>query len=176
MTAITIIPLQGIEIAGVGSISFGQLKTSVEKILGKPGSRSEDKRWFYDAYECRIDFDDSDLVEFIEFIYGPFPERIQLSLFDIDPFRIGAGNLLKLLAEKNAGEIDDKEAEYCYGFINISVGIWREMTEKDAEEIIAEKKESGDFEYDRAWLEEELEKSRNFWTIGVGKTGYYNLN
>jgi len=173
MTTITIKPLQGIEIANVGSIGFGQPKSLVEKIMGKPNSHSDNKRRFYDAYECRIDFDDSDLVEFIEFIYGPFPERIKLDLYGVDPFRINSSELLELLSNKNAGEIDDSEAEHCYGFINISVGIWRDMTEKEAEELIAEKRAGGDFEYDRSWLEEELEKSKHFWTIGIGKVGYY---
>jgi hypothetical protein len=47
------------------------------------------------------------------------------------------------------------------------------MTEEDAEEMIAECKESHDYEYDRADLEEELEKSRNFWTVGIGQANYY---
>lgn len=173
MTTIIIYPLQGIDIAGVGPINFGQPKSAIKKVLGRPGSNSDETRWFYNAYECRIDFDESGTIEFIEFIYGPFPERIQLSLYGIDPFRVGAGNLVELLSAKNGGEIDDREAEYCYEFVDISVGIWRDMTEKDAEEIIAEKKESDDYEYDRVWLEEELEKSRNYWTVGIGKAGYY---
>jgi hypothetical protein len=173
MTIITINPLQGIEIANVGSIGFGQPKSFVKKIMGKPDRHSDDKRHFYNTYECRIDFDDSGLVEFIEFIYGPYPERIKLDLYGVDPFLINASELVELLSNTNAGEIDDLEAEHCYGFVNISVGIWRDMIEKEAEELIAEKKESGDFEYDRAWLEEELEKSKHFWTIGIGKVGYY---
>jgi len=47
------------------------------------------------------------------------------------------------------------------------------MTEKEAEELIAEKNAGGDFEYDRSWLEEELEKSKHFWTFGIGKVDYY---
>jgi hypothetical protein len=172
-TTISVYPLQGIDISGIGQINLGQSKSAVENVLGKPDSHSDSNRWFYDVYECRIDFDESDIVDFIEFIYGPFPKRIRLSLYGIDPFRIGAKNLVEMLSEKNNGEIDDREAEYCYGFVNISVGIWRDMTEKDAEEMIAEKKENGDYEFDRTWLKEELEKSRNFSTIGIGKVGYY---
>ena len=172
-TTIIVYPLQGIDISGVGQINLGQPKSAIENILGKPDSHSDANLWFYDAYECRIDFDESDEVAFIEFIYGPFPERIQLTLYGIDPFRIGADNLVEILSAKNAGEIDDREAGYSYGFVNISVGISRDIMEKDAEELIAEKKESGDYEYDRTWLEEELDKSRNFSTIGIGKVGYY---
>lgn len=174
MINITLYPLQGIDIAGVGTINFGQSRSDVEKILGLPGDHSDRNRSFYQYYECRIDYDESDMVNFIEFIYGPFPERTQLSLYGIDPFRIGADNLVELLSAKNGGEIDDSEADICYAFINISVGIWRDNTEKDAEEMIAESKENGDYKYDRESLEEELEKSRNFWTIGIGKAGCYS--
>jgi hypothetical protein len=80
---------------------------------------------------------------------------------------------VELLTEKNQGEIDDSEANRSYAFANISVGVWRDMTVEDAEEMITESKESGDYKYDRADLEEELEKSRNFWTVGIGKADYY---
>ena len=42
------------------------------------------------------------------------------------------------------------------------------------EESIAEMKERGEYEDNRVWLDEDLEKSRNFWTVGIGKAGYYN--
>ncbi|WP_217604116.1 hypothetical protein [Chitinophaga sp. GbtcB8] len=176
MTTITILPLQGIDIPGVGAINLGQSRSAIEKILGKPGNHSDDSRSFYDDYECRIDFDKSGMVEFIEFIYGPVPEKTQLSLYGIDPFRVGADNLLALLSEKNQGPVDDSEAEYCYGFVNISVGVWREFTEKEVQESIAEMKESGEYEDNRELLDEDLEKARNFWTIGIGTPGYYTIS
>jgi len=42
----------------------------------------------------------------------------------------------ELLTENNAGEIDDTDADHCYAFVNISVGIWREMSEKDVEDLL----------------------------------------
>ena len=176
MTIITIYPLQGIDIPGVGAINLGQPRSAIEKVLGHPGNHSDAKRSFYAAYEFRIDFDEFDMVEFIEFIFGPFPERTQLSLYGVDPFHIGAENLVALLSEKNEGPIDDHEAEYCYGFVNISVGIWRGLTVKAVEEGITEMKISGEYEDNRESVDEDLEKSRNFWTIGIGKPGYYTEN
>ena len=40
------------------------------------------------------------------------------------------------------------------------------------EEGIAEMKESGEYENNRESIDEDLEKSRNFWTIGIGKPDY----
>ena len=176
MTLITLYPLQGIDITGVGSINFGQHRSEVEKLLGQPDKSSEHRRSFYRHYECRIDYDEFNSVGFIEFIYGPWPERIELSLYGIDPFKIGADNLVELLTEKNDGETEGCEAKIACTFFNISVGLWRDLTEEGAEEMIAESKANGDYEYDRADLEEELEKSRNFWTVGIGKADCYRRN
>jgi len=173
MTIITIIPLQGIDIAGVGRIDLGQSIFELKKYLGLPGEHSDNRRLVYPDYECTISFDQSKTVEFIEFISGPFPQRIQLSLYGIDPFQVGADNLVALLSERNAGPVDDSGAGYCYSFLNISVGIWRQGTEEDLQEWVEEKKENGEYEIDRTWIEEEVAKSKNFWTIGIGKPGYY---
>ena len=80
-----------------------------------------------------------------------------------------------MLSEKNAGPIDDSEAERSYAFGNISVGIWRETTEEDLKEWVAEKKQEGGNEIDRTWIEEEVAKAKNFWTIGIGTAGYYTV-
>ena len=176
MTTITINPLQGIDIAGLGRIDLGQSRVEIEKRLGLPGKYSDSTRSVYPDYECTISFDQSNTVEYIEFISGPFPQRIQLSLYDINPFQVGADNLVALLSERNAGPEDDSEAEYSYAFLNISVGIWRQGTESDLQEWVTEKKENGEYEIDRTWIEEEVAKSKNFWTIGIGKPGYYTSN
>jgi hypothetical protein len=174
MTTITINPLQGLDIAGVGRVDLGQSRSDLETILGEPVSgRSDDKRSFFEEYECIIYFDDADKVEFVEFITGPFPERVQLSPFGVDPFQIGADHLVALLSEKNDGLIDGKDGGYSYSFLNISVGIWRDAKEEDLKEWVEEKKISGEYEIDRKMIEEELAKSRNFWTVGIGVSGYY---
>lgn len=174
MITITIYPLKGIDIDGVGTIHLGQSRSEVEATLGEPKSDySDEKRSAYLNYECKIDYDDADAVTFIEFFAGPFPERIRLQLYGIDPFQIGADNLVALLKEKNDGPVDGGDGGFSYSFLNISVGIWRDAREEDVQEWVEEKKADGEYEIDRQWIEEELAKSKNYWTIGIGVPGYY---
>lgn len=174
MINIEILPLEGIIIENVGKINLDISKAEILNILGQPSEFSNTKQLFFSDYEFRIDFDDNDKVEFIEFIFGPFPEKTKLSIYNIDPFQIGAKNLVEILTEKNNGKIDDSEADLSFGFLNISVGIWRDMTEKDAEENIQEMKSKNTYEENKIWLDDDLEKSKNYWTIGIGKKDYYN--
>jgi hypothetical protein len=174
MINIEILPLEGIVIENVGKINLDISKTEILKLLGQPSEFSNKKQLFFSDYELRIDFDNNDKVEFIEFIFGPFPEKTKLSIYNIDPFQIGAEKLVDILTEKNNGKIDDSEADFSYGFLDISVGIWRDMTEKDAEETIQEMKAEKTYEENKNWLEEDLEKSKNYWTIGIGRKNYYD--
>ena len=173
MTKIEILPLDGIEIENIGRLSLGQSKSDIEKLLGKPSDSSNLKQLFYDQHEVRIDLDKKGNAEFIEFIYGPFPEKTELSIYGVNPFQIGATKLVEILTEKNNGKIDDSEAEYCYTFQNISVGVWRQLTEQNVEESIAEMKADNEYEENKDWLNDDLEKAKNFWTIGIGLENYY---
>ena len=173
MTKIEILPLDGIVIENIGKLSLGQSKSEIEKLLGKPSDSSNLKQLFFDEYEVRIDLDKKGNAEFIEFIYGPFPEKTELSIYGVNPFQIGATKLVEILTEKNNGKIDDSEAEYCYTFQNISVGVWRQLTEQNVEESIAEMKADNEYEENKDWLNEDLEKAKNFWTIGIGVKNYY---
>jgi hypothetical protein len=173
MIKIEIKPLKGIDIENVGKVSLGESRKNVESILGRPSEPNSNKSAFYDFYELRIDFDDFEKVEYIEFIYGPFPERTELSIYDVNPFTIGAEKLVEILSEHNNGEIDFTEAEFSYSFLNNSVGIWRQFTQRDVEESIAALKLNGKYEFNKSSIEDDLENSKNFWTIGVGIADYY---
>lgn len=173
MIKIKIIPLEGIEIENIGKLLLGDSKSNIKKLLGKPSVISDKVQSYYDDYELRIDFDKNGRAEFIEFIYGPFPEKTELELYEINPFQIGAAQLVTLLSEKNNGKVDDREAEYCYTFFNLSVGLWRQATEQDVEDEMADMKANNEYEENKEWLEEDLKKSKNFWTIGVGVKDYY---
>ena len=174
MLAIKIEPLVGIHIDTIGSIQLGASKKEVEALLKEPSSDSNTKQFYYDHYEVRIDFDAHDRVEFIEFIYGPNPKRTQLNVYGIDPFKLDADALITLLSEKNDGPIDDSEAKFAYAFFNLSVGIWRDSIEENVQESIDELTKSGEYEENKEWLLEDLEKSKHFWTIGIGVKDYYN--
>ena len=173
MTKIEILPLDGIVIENIGKLSLGQSKSNIEKLFGKPSESSNLKQLFFDEFEVRIDLDKKGNAEFIEFIYGPFPEKTELSIYGVNPFQIGATKLVEILTEKNNGKIDDSEAEYCYTFQNISVGVWRQLTEQNVEESIAEMKADNEYEENKDWLNEDLNKAKNFWTIGIGVKNYY---
>ncbi|ASU33570.1 hypothetical protein [Mucilaginibacter xinganensis] len=173
MIKIELTPLKGIDIENVGEVLLGQSRQSVDSLLGKPSEPDSTNSAFYELYELRIDFDEFGKVGYIEFLYGPFPERTELCIYDVNPFTIGAEKLVEILSRQNNGEIDTTEAEFSYAFLNISVGIWRQFTQKDMEESIAELKSTGKYEFNRSSIEDDLDKSRNFWTIGVGVANYY---
>jgi len=67
-------PLKGIEFESQEMLKLGTSKIELIKNLGNPSSEI-DKQIFYDDLELRIDLDNSENIEFIEFIYGPFPEK-----------------------------------------------------------------------------------------------------
>lgn len=173
MKKITILPLEGIEIEDIGKLLLGASGKSIEELLGPPSDGSDKRRLFYNEYEFRIDLDKNNNSEFIECIGGPFPEKTDVSVYDINPFQVGAEKLIEILSEKNNGKIDDDEAEYCYTFLNIAVGVWRQCTVQDVEEDIARMKADDEYDENKNWVEEDLEKAKNFWTIGIGVKNYY---
>ena len=97
MTKIEILPLDGIVIENIGKLSLGQSKSDIEKLFGKPSESSNLKQLFFDEFEVRIDLDKKGNAEFIEFIYGPFPEKTELSIYGVNPFQIGATKLVEIL-------------------------------------------------------------------------------
>lgn len=173
MKTIQLEPLQGMDVSGVGYVAFGQTVQQVKQLLGDP-SHTYDKELFYDELELRIDLNDEGCVAFIECIYGPFCEKTIPLMYGERPFELPGEALVALLTEKNNGTIDDAEAEYCYSFVNISVGIYRGSTPADVLESIEEVKAEGTYEEDLDWLQDDLRKANHFWTIGIGEKGYYS--
>ena len=181
---LTIEPLKGVTISSNQEILLGDHIADVEYLIGKPSSTiiidSPDyspgsfiRQSFYQELEVRIDYNRFDKVDFIEFLSGPWPEKVCLSIYGINPFSIYWEELVEILTSKNNGRIDSKEAPYAYCFQELGVGIWRDANPKDVEDWINERKSNGTYEVDKEWLDEELEKSRHFWTIGIGDKSYY---
>ena len=176
MIKIELKPLRGISIEGVGEVLLGQSRQEVEKLLGrppKPYNTYSNNSALYNYYELRLDFDAFNKVEYIEFIYGPFPQRTELSILNVNPFTVGAEKLVEILSENNNGEVDLSEAEFSYRFLNSSVGVWRQYPQKDGEESISKLKLSGEYELNKSSFDDDLENSKNFWTIGIGVADYY---
>ncbi|MGZ3755696.1 MAG: hypothetical protein ACXVAY_15710 [Mucilaginibacter sp.] len=173
MQNIEIRPLEGIVIENIGNVLLGQHESLLYALLGVPSKTYERNRIFYDGLEVRIDLNQFQRIEFIEFIYGPYPDKTELSIYGINPFAIGAEKLLEILSFHNQGEIDISEAPYSYGFLNTSVGVWREFTTEDIGSMTNEITPSGMVERNHDNFAEDLKKAQNFWTIGIGVEGYY---
>ena len=161
MKTITLTPLQGMEIEGLGALRFGQNLQDVVALLGKPDS-GETERLYYHGLGLRVDLDRAGGVEFMEF-FRPENDDYQLSLYGIDPLALPAAQL-----------IDDDEAPFSYAYRNLSIGVWRDFAEEHVLADIAQMRENGeDADADADWVQEDLEKSRYFWTVGIGKPDYY---
>ena len=174
MIRIKIKPLKGVEIEGIGNIDLGQTKVEVEKTLKLPQAIGINRSLYDDEHELRIDFDNSGVVNFIEFIYGPFPDKTELNLYDINPFKLESGKLVDFLREKNSNEVESKNGEYHYFFKNIGISVWRDATEQEALEMIERLKAKGEGKENEEWVKEDLERSKYFWTIAVCLPSYYS--
>lgn len=87
-------------------------------------------------------------------------------------FESNADELFEILKQHNNGEIDDSENGYSYGFIEISVGIYRTSTPESVQRDIVDMKADGI--YDQAYVDDELNKANHWATIGIGKENYYS--
>lgn len=170
MHRITLIPLQGITV-GDTPIHFGQTKAKLLQLLGQP-DYEEEGQLYYHSLDVRFDLDASGAVEFIE-CQGPYSEQSEFTLYGVNPFQLPADDLVALCAAQNNGGIDDGEAPYCYCFLESSVGLWRAFGPAHMEALIAEMKEEGTYAEAKEAMDAELEKSGYFWTVAVGKAGYY---
>lgn len=56
-----------------------------------------------------------------------FSDRI--SIYGISVFETDADELIEIITEHDR-EVDDSEAGFCYSFLNVSIGLWRENDEE----------------------------------------------
>jgi len=173
MKKIDFIPLTGISIDLDTNIEFGMTKSELIDHIGEPSNEFENELYF-DELELHIDLDENGTIEFIESIMGPYPEKTEISVNGINPFKTKAEMLIDILTEFNNGIIDKSEADYGYSFLDKSIGLYRHSTVQDIEEMIKEMKSNNDFENQKEDALYELEKSQFFWTFGIGKKGYYD--
>ena len=137
---IELYPLEKIVIDGT-PVFLGMKRFDVEKAIGK-GQNFGDRYYYYDD-ETAIDYNENNTIEFIEFL-GGIEGSLRPVIYGISAFDTLADDLITCLKQKNNGEVDDSEQGYSYSFLNISVGVYREM------------------------------KNAKHWeTIGIGVSGYY---
>lgn len=166
---IEIIPLVGITY-GEKRICLLDSKETVIAILGEPYSVYENK-YYYCRNELRFDFDKNGDVEFIEFLAGT-KGMLQPEIYGVSAFGTDASVLYELLKDKNNGEIDDGEHGYSYGFLNSSVGIYRQSTPDSVAEMMEEAEDEGE-PMDAEEIEYEMQKASHWATIGIGIKDYY---
>ena len=169
MDDLEIRPLVGVEINGT-EIKLGASEKEVRAVLGEPSSKGKNSLYYY-VNELRFDFDNNRKVEFIEFLGGADGD-LQPMVYDVPAFQTEADELYEILKRRNNGEIDDSEAEYSYGFKEISVGIYREITPYDVQEMAADA-HIGNGNVNDEDIDEEMRRANHWGTIGIGVPNYY---
>ena len=165
---IDLIPLVGIVINGA-EIKLGASEKDVKAVLGEPYSAGKNSLYFCNN-ELRFDFNNGG-VEFIEFL-GGMDGKLQPTVYGVPAFQTDADELYEILKRNNNGSIDDSEAEYSYGFKEISVGIYREITPYDVQEMVADSHVGNGTVHDED-IDEEMRRASHWGTIGIGVPNYY---
>lgn len=164
MNDIELIPLSGIVINGT-EIKLGASEKDVRDVLGDPHSKSKNSLYFF-KNELRFDFDNGK-VDFIEFL-GGIDGELQPEIYGVPAFQTDADKLYEILKRRNNGSIDDSEAEYGYGFCKISVGVYREITPYDVQQMIADDDSVNDED-----IAEQMRRAEHWAAIGIGVENYY---
>ena len=166
---IEIVPLVGIRI-GNQSIHLSDSKEKVEAVMGKPHVAWKNSFYYFEN-ELRFDFGAQNLVESIEFL-GGVAGKIQPCIYRTEAFLVDADTLYAVLKENNKGEVDDHESGYSYAFLNISVGIGRQIVPKNIPEMVAEAAKDG-HPMQEAEIAYETKRATHWATIGMGVKDYY---
>lgn len=166
---IEIHPLDKVVIDGV-PIYLGMEQAAVETAIGK--GQLLGKRYYYFNCDMAIDYYADGKVEFIEFL-GGIDGALQPKIYGVSAFDTPAEELIILLKQKNAGEVLDREQGYSFAFLNISVGVYREMRPSDVVKMIEEMKADGIATDNNEDVAKEMRRANHWATIGVGIKGYY---
>ena len=110
-------------------IMLGMNINEVQKLIGISdrgfsNCDGESCRHYYFDSELGLDFDESGLLEFIEFL-GGIDGNLRPYLYGVSAFETSADELLKIIMQQD-DEVDDSEADYCYCFLNIGIGLWHQ--------------------------------------------------
>lgn len=161
---VTVIPLTGIQF-GESLLEFNMTGSEVKEILGEPQYVRE-RQWYYFHSELRIDFDEDNIVEFIEFLGGR-EGCIQPLIYGLSAFECDELELYCELERHTEGEIADEDgAGHCCIFFDINAGVYREVSPGD----VFEMEKEGLFGEE---LEAERQRAQHWETLGIGRIGYY---
>lgn len=168
-THIVLYPLEKIEVDGI-SIFLGMSQSEIEAAIGK-GQCVRNRQYYYNN-EMAIDYNEDKRVEFIEFL-GGIDGSLRPVIYGVSVFDTCADELADLLRQKNGGGAVDSEQGYSLSFLNISVGVYREIRPSDVTEMIEEMKADGIPVENNADIVLEMRKANHWATIGIGALGYY---
>ncbi|MCM1288111.1 MAG: hypothetical protein NC240_07335 [Clostridium sp.] len=115
-------------------IYLGDNKQHIMKLLGNPENiflqyGGETWRHYYYDSELALDYDKNGNLEFIEFLAG-HEGLLKPYIYGVSAFDINMNELVTILSEYNNDMIDDSESD-SYGFLGISVGIWKDDDNED---------------------------------------------
>lgn len=166
---IEIYPLEKIVIDGI-PIYLGMEQSAVEAVIGK--GQFAGKRYYYYDSDMAIDYDENKKVEFIEFL-GGIDGSLRPVIYGVSAFDTPADELADLLRQKNDGEVNDTERGYSLAFLNICVGVYREIRPSDVMEMIEEMKANGISPEDNKDIAKDIQRAGHWSTIGIGVAGCY---
>ena len=166
---IEIFPLEKVVFDG-NSVCLGMERSAVENAIGT-GQIIGNRTYYYNN-ELAIDYSKNNTVEFIEFL-GGIEGILHPTLYGISAFEINADELIEVLKDKNNGVMTDTEQGYSYSFLNISIGVYREIRPSDVMEMIEEMKADGISIEDNEDVIADMRRANHWATIGVGIRGYY---
>ncbi len=164
---IRILPTHGIEI-----VTFFMDRKMVNERLGASDLPNQPIE-YYTKYGYHIHYTEKDVVKFIE-IMGDMQSKFEL--YEQNPFTANTDELVKLLTEKNNGEINLIEAPTDYMFLELGLGIFRSSTPEKYQAYMEQaKKDEPEYFINGTpeWMLEELEKTKHFQTIGLGDAAYF---
>ena len=165
---IRLFPLIGMEFNGI-SIRFGHNRAEMEKLLGVP-ERTHNSRGYYFNGELALDFDGADKLEFIEFLGGA-GGGLSPELYGVPVFETDADEMLNLLAEH--GEVVDQDGGYTVAVPKLSLGLYREITPSDVEEMVREMARMDVTALGEFNLDAEQRRASHWETVGIGRENYY---
>lgn len=151
-------------------IKIRDTKETVRKAI--EDFRDQVESYFCFNDELRIDFDENDHVEFIEFLAG-IEGNIQPVIYGVRAFSVLSYDLYTTLYSHNNGAIGDSENGYCFSFLNISVGVYRERKPEDFTAMVKELEQNGVNIQNSVEMEKERVKSLHWDTLGIGSKDYY---
>ncbi|MBE6542588.1 MAG: hypothetical protein E7672_09135 [Ruminococcaceae bacterium] len=171
---IEIYPTDKIVIDGK-EIRFGMPKDDVERLIGNGNfvnTKFVKNRCYYFNNEMSVDYGDELFVCAVEFLGGS-DGKLKPIIFGVSAFETDAEELFRLLCEKNGRDAEDNEGGYSYSFHEISVGIYREITPDDVEEMAEEMRENGILPENNPDFVNDRRRASHWAALCVGKSGYY---